>query len=184
VKETEEKDKLSVLDVAWDARDSHLAAKGGEATLLLMLALRTDPKKKYSCFPGYGQLKEDSGLNIKTLKAAAAALEKKNLVKRVVRPNHSNLWYINVKLLHETAEKNRAADKRAKNNYDDCPFEAPVLNVTSAPVPAPANTDTDKDDDGVEGFIPSSPRPCLASGSCSLPVFSNVRHPCGSKGLL
>lgn len=147
-----EKTHLTFLDLLKDSRDSHLVTKA-EAMLLLMLILRCDPEKSYSCYPGYELLTEDTGLNMKTLKAAAAGLESKTLVKRRVRPNHSNTWFINAKLLHETAEVNRAAKAAERTeDFDDCPFEPLVLKATSAP--ALANTDTEKDDDGVEKLQP------------------------------
>jgi hypothetical protein len=137
-----EKTHLTFLDLLKDARDSHLAAKA-ELMLLLMLIVRCTPEERYSCFPGYPQLVEDTGLNIKTLKAAAAGLEKKRLVERKVRPNHSNRWFINAKLLHETAVANRAAKKEREEGYSDCPFELPAVNA----VAAPAN---DEDNNGCE----------------------------------
>jgi hypothetical protein len=139
-----EKTHLTFLDLLKDARDSHLVAKA-QFMLLLMLIVRCDPEKDYSCYPGYELLAEDTGLNMKTLKAAAVGLEGKKLVKRRVRPNHSNVWYINAKLLHETAEAKRAAKAEERSErYDDCPFEPPVLKVTSAAAPVPANKDADK----------------------------------------
>ena len=80
----------------------------------MALALRCNPKKRYSCWPSYRQLALDTGLHEVTLKAAAADLEEANLVKRVTRRNRSNIFFLNIAKLEEQADAVRKAEAEAR----------------------------------------------------------------------
>jgi hypothetical protein len=96
-----------------DLRDARLhEMTAAEHLMLIHLAWRIN--KNYTCWPSIQQLVRDTGLNEYTLKRAGTALVNAKLVKRRIRKNRSNLWWINHKLLGERAEANREADRRAK----------------------------------------------------------------------
>lgn len=120
-----QKTHLSFLDIIKDARDSRLFRKA-EQSLYYHLALYVDSKKDYSCFPSYAALCEDTGLDAKTLQKAAASLQEKGLIHLHLRHNRSNLWFLNVAKVQETAELSR-------EQRDDAPltspFAPPVLPV-------------------------------------------------------
>jgi DNA-binding MarR family transcriptional regulator len=119
------KTTLSYIDILKDDRDSQLV-RNSELVLLMMLSLRVNPTKQYSCFPSYQLLSRDTGLDMTTLKRAARSLEGKNLIRRKVRPNHSNLWYLNVGMIQQAAEENRASAKTEEDETGS-PFDPPVI---------------------------------------------------------
>jgi hypothetical protein len=128
---TEAKQSMNTWEILNDARDSRLT-KGAQQSLLYHLIMRSDPKKQYSCFPAYELLCLDTGLDMTTLKRAARELERKELVIRQVRPNRSNVWYINVAKLQEVAAADRASRKEAKLEAGvQSPFAAPVIVSTA-----------------------------------------------------
>jgi DNA-binding MarR family transcriptional regulator len=105
------------------------STRGAQRELLYALILRCRKEAKYAAFPGYKLLAEDTGLHPITLKRAAAALIKAGIIKRHVRPNRSNMWFINVSLLQEQAaarEAEREERKRASQVDDEsAPFPEP-----------------------------------------------------------
>jgi hypothetical protein len=117
-----------------DARST----KGAQRELLYALALRCSPDKEYSCWPSYEKLAQDTCLSKPCLKRAAASLEAAKLIKRVVRQNHSNLFYLNVALIQEQAEHQRDADKAAR--------EAAQFDPTSEHLRCQASSDKSPDD--------------------------------------
>lgn len=121
------KDTLTTLDILRDARDSGLFRKAGQA-LYYHLALRANQRTDYSTFVGYETLCSDTGLNAKTIQEAAVQLEAAGLISRKVRPNHSNVWYLNVWKVHKVAETRREAPVN--------PF-APDTSTADAPDKAP-----------------------------------------------
>lgn len=95
------------------ARDAQ-STKGAEREVLYALILRCSSQKKYSCFPSYQQLAEDTGLNIKTVKRAAKKLEDAGIIKRLVRRNRSNIFQVQVGVLQKQAFERLAAKKAEK----------------------------------------------------------------------
>ena len=61
-----------------------------------------------------------------TLKRAAKKLEDGGLIKRVIRANRSNRFFLNVKLLQEQAVRVRANERQDQVVPDECPFDAPA----------------------------------------------------------
>ncbi len=137
----EKKLHLMFFEIMNDARDAQLT-KGAQQSLLYHLILRCDPKKDYSCFPSFELLCADTGLDMTTVKRAARELEKKGLISRVVRPNRSNLWYVNVKQLQEAADFKRVARADDKAVKHGCPFEPPTIRTQSNAVPPSQSTVT------------------------------------------
>lgn len=110
-----ESDLPTILKLLTMARDLE-GPKGAARLLLLMLILRAAREHNYSCFPSYGLLASDCNCNMKTLKLAAAELEKLGLIKRVIRRNRSNKFFINVELIMSLSAAHRAeraAEKEA-----------------------------------------------------------------------
>ena len=121
----------SLLLLLWLIRDAR-STKGAARHLLMALALRCNPKQRYSCWPSYSMLAQDTQLDEVTLKRAAAKLEDAKLIHRVVRKNRSNRWYINVALLQQQANAVMAA-KKAEDDAEECIFDAPETgNKTEA----------------------------------------------------
>ena len=146
-----EKVHLMFFEIMNDARDAQLT-KGAQQSLLYHLILRCDPKKDYSCFPSFELLCADTGLDMTTVKRAARELTKKGLISRVVRPNRSNLWYVNVKLLQEAAGSKRSARADDKAAKQSCPFEPPVIRKQPDAFPA-LETSTDTGTAGTPGLL-------------------------------
>jgi DNA-binding MarR family transcriptional regulator len=118
-----------VLRYIRDARSTQKA----ERALLLALGMRCQPAKKFIAWPSYRQLALDTCLDEVTLKRAAKKLEDANLIKRTIRPNRSNCFYINVPLLQQQAAAVKAAEDAAKGTSGDegSPFGDPVLTDSS-----------------------------------------------------
>ena len=122
----DERKTMSVFQVMRLVRDAR-STKGAQRQLLMALALRCNPKKKFICWPSYRVLAEDTLLDPMTLKRAAKKLEDGKLIKRSVRSNHSNVWWVNVALLEEQAAEVKAAANGANEpSEDDCPFQEPA----------------------------------------------------------
>ncbi|MDE1156360.1 MAG: helix-turn-helix domain-containing protein [Acidobacteriaceae bacterium] len=111
--------KLTTLDILRDARNSGLFRKAAQS-LYYHLALRADQSKQYSTYVGYPTLCADTGLDAKTLQKAAAELEDQGLIRRVVRPNHSNIWFLNVTAVRDAVE-------RIRENDVESPFRQPDI---------------------------------------------------------
>jgi hypothetical protein len=82
-----------------------------------------------------------------TLKKAAKKLEEAGLIKRVSRPNRSNLCFINVALLQVQAESVKAIEeetRKAEQAGEISPFAVPMLDDASDSGP-----DDDSSDDEV-----------------------------------
>ncbi|MDR3725963.1 MAG: hypothetical protein P4K86_02865 [Terracidiphilus sp.] len=128
---------FSVLRLVRDARSTTNAPR----ELLYALALRCQPAKNFISWPSYCQLAKDTQLNEITLKRAAKTLEDAKLIRRVVRANRSNCFFINVALLQEQAAEVKATDEAEKlaSASDESPFDEPVQPE------APSN-DRDVDD--------------------------------------
>ena len=130
---------FAVLRLIRDARST----KNADRALLMALGLRCRPAEGFECWPSYRQLAQDTQLDEVTLKRAAKRLEDAKLIKRAIRQNRSNTFYLNIPLLQEQAVAVKAAEeaaKKADHHDDDSPFAQPVT-VT-------ANDDDDEDDDG------------------------------------
>lgn len=112
---------FSIVQVLWAIRDSK-STKGAARQLLVALALRCSPKQNYCCWPSYRQLAEDCQLDPATLKRAAASLENAGLVKRIVRKNRSNRFFIIVSKLQEQAKAQKEAKEAAKQEATDEEF--------------------------------------------------------------
>ena len=102
------------------------STKGAQRELLYALGLRCNPAKKFLCFPSYAQLAEDTQLDPATLKKAAKVLEDNRLIKRVIRKNRSNVFFINVPLLQEQAAIAKASKLAALEEMDS-PFDDPQV---------------------------------------------------------
>jgi DNA-binding MarR family transcriptional regulator len=147
-----EKKELSNFEVMRTIRDSH-AVRNAPRQLLDALGLRCRPREGFKAWPSYRQLGLDTGLDPMTLKRAAKKLEEAKLIKRVVRPNRSTLFFLNISLLQELAEESRKADderKRAEEAKTSAAFE------TESPFPEPdidenSCSDDDDDDENVGG---------------------------------
>ena len=135
----EQKKTISVFQVLRLVRDAR-STKGAERQLLMALVLRCNPKENFKCWPSYALLAKDVQLDPMTLKRAAKKLEDREIIKRVIRPNHSNLFFINVALLQE-----QAAAANAPVVEEACPFADPVPNNSVNPVEA-EDAETDGDD--------------------------------------
>lgn len=101
---------LSLFSLILIVRDAR-STRASDRSLLFALALRCNPAKQYVCWPTYRVLAEDTGLDEITLRRAAKRLEDAKLIKRVCRDKRSNLFFLNVPLLAQQAEANRAAGK-------------------------------------------------------------------------
>ena len=115
-----------VLRFVRDARST----RNAERELLAALVMRCNPAKKYMAWPSYRQLALDTQLDEATLKRAAKRLEEKGLIKRIVRANRSNVFYVNVSLLQQQAAEVKAAEEEAKEaafDPDVSPFEDPSI---------------------------------------------------------
>ena len=109
---------LSLFRLQLLVRDAR-STKGARRALLNALTLRCRPDQRYSCFPSYATLAKDTMLDPATLKRAAMALEKAGLIKRKVRRNQSNVFFINVALLMKQAAEIKAADEAAQKALQD-----------------------------------------------------------------
>jgi hypothetical protein len=92
---------LTIMGAVRDAQTT----RGAQRELLMALCLRANPKRKYSCFPSYATLAEDTQLHVVTLKRAAGELESAGLIKRFTRVNKSNVFLLNIALILEQARK-------------------------------------------------------------------------------
>lgn len=105
---------MSIVKLIRTIRDAGSTEKA-ERMLLLHLALRCQPDEQYKASPTYAVLAQDTLLDDMTLRRAAAALEKKKLIRRVRRTSRSNEFFINVVLLKRQAEERQA---KLEPNWD------------------------------------------------------------------
>jgi DNA-binding MarR family transcriptional regulator len=133
---------IAVLLFIRDARST----KGAQRELLYALALRSNPSKGYICWPSYAQLAIDTGLTPITLKRAANALEVAGYIKRIVRPNRSNRFFLNMEKIQTEALANRAADSEARAAKQAADAETSPFNLPSV-VDEPDTDDATGDDD-------------------------------------
>ena len=116
---------FKLLRLVRDARST----RNADRALLFALAMRCQPAKKFLSWPSYRQLALDTQLDEVTLKRAAKRLEDAGLLKRVVRANRSNCFFLNVELLQQQAAAIKEAEDAAKNNDDlESPFAQPVID--------------------------------------------------------
>lgn len=118
---------FKVLRLIRDARST----KHADRALLNALALRCNPHKRFVCWPSYRQLALDTLLDGVTLQRAARRLEDAGLIKRTVRANRSNLFFLNIPKLVEQAEAEKKAETQDTDPYQS-PFEQPVLDAADA----------------------------------------------------
>jgi hypothetical protein len=121
---------MSLISVLLLIRDDR-KTKGAQRELLYALALRCQPDKAFICWPSYQQLALDTQLNEVTLKRAAHALEEAGYIHRVIRPNHSNKFFLNMAKIQAEAMVNRAADQEAR-------AARKAVEVEEAPFPPPS----------------------------------------------
>jgi DNA-binding MarR family transcriptional regulator len=132
---------FAVLRLIRDARST----RNADRALLMALGLRCQPAKKFLCWPSYRQLALDTQLDEVTLKRAAKRLEDAGLIKRVVRQNRSNAFFLNISLLQDQAAAVKAADEEAKKAaFEDegSPFAQPM-----------SFTDDEDNDDNHSGWL-------------------------------
>jgi DNA-binding MarR family transcriptional regulator len=140
-----EKKELSNFEVMRIIRDSR-AVRNAPRQLLDALGLRCRPREGFKAWPSYRQLGIDTGLDPMTLKRAAKKLEEAQLIKRVVRPNRSTLFFLNISLLQKLAEESRKADDERKRAEEAKKLAA--INIES-PFPEPViDNNCPSDDDG------------------------------------
>lgn len=118
------KKPIPMISVMCAIRDSQ-STRGAERELLYAICLRAKAEENYSCWPGYAHLAVDTGLHPVTLKRAAQELERKKLIRRVIRRNKSNKWFLNVTLMFEQAntklDEIAAAETEEFNGFDVVP---------------------------------------------------------------
>lgn len=132
--------KYGTTQMLIDVRDAQLPLKQAPRLLLIMLISRIDIRRGYFAFPSLAQLEADTGCEAKTIQRAARALEEQNLIRREVRPNHSTMYHVNVKLLREMAQARRAEARRDREQPIISPFGLPVDLVQ---MPARATDEAD-----------------------------------------
>lgn len=106
------------------------STKNAKRELLHAIAMRCRPDKNFIAWPSYRLLAEDTLLDESTLKRAARALEDENLIKRVIRPNRSNCFFVNAALLQEQADKRKVELKKNADREEESPFAAPVVETS------------------------------------------------------
>jgi hypothetical protein len=77
---------------------------------LLSLILRCDPTTHYSCELSIESLARDSHCSPNSARRAIKHLEACKLIARQLRPGLPCKWFVNARLLQETAEANRAKE--------------------------------------------------------------------------
>ena len=105
--------KSTTLNLLLAVRDG-ASTKGAPRALLNALILRSRATAGFTCFPSYRKLAEDTNLDESTLKRAAKWLEDARLIRRHVRPMHSNRFTIRVGVIMDLAETKRAERNAAK----------------------------------------------------------------------
>src|SRR5580698_5020947 len=124
-------DTMSNFELLRLIRDAR-STRNADRELLFALGLRADPKKKFSCFPSYRQLALDTQLDEVTLKRAARRLEQAELIKRSIRANRSNLFFLNVPKLQEQKAKAEKEGAKAAAFDEVSPFGEPSIDDAGA----------------------------------------------------
>ncbi len=118
-----EKEKIiwnhDILKLIRDARST----KHSDRIVLSALAIRVNPRKRHSCWPGQPLLVIDTQLDLKTVRAALDRLEANGLIARKKRFDDTDVYWINVALLQRQA----AANKAMKDELPECPFDEPTM---------------------------------------------------------
>jgi DNA-binding MarR family transcriptional regulator len=99
------------LPLMWAIRDGR-GTKNGERLILLLLALRVDPKS--FCFPGVPQIADDAQLSESSVTRMINGLVSKHLVHRIRRGGRRNLYRLNDAVIFQQAREantNRAEAK-------------------------------------------------------------------------
>ena len=104
----------AILRAIRDARTT----RGSERELLYALVLRINPSKGMHCWPSYSLLGRDTQLDVTTLKRAAKSLEQKGFIKRRIRKNRSNIFFVNVEpFLREAAQNKLRPDETIESPF-------------------------------------------------------------------
>lgn len=93
-------------------------AEGAQRIVLDALALRANPAKGWTCWPSYRLLANDTLLNEETVRRAAKALEEKNLIRRKLRMNTTNIFTVRFKTIVRLAEE-KARIKREQEEEEE-----------------------------------------------------------------
>ena len=134
-------DTVTVFGLLRHIRDAASTQKA-ERAVLNALALRCNPAKKFICWPSFATLAEDTLLDIVTVKRTIKKLVDAKLISRTVRPNRSNIYFLNFPLLvQQVADKQAAAKKELEDSV-----KSPFGDVETGPT----DHDTDVLDDGAE----------------------------------
>lgn len=120
---SDSKKKMPIFELMRVIRDSR-AVKNGPRLVLDALALRCRTEQEFRAWPSYRQLVLDTGLNMTTLKRIAKQLEERNLIRRKVKANKANTFFINVPLLQEMAQAARDEDQAEKTKRKFSAYEA------------------------------------------------------------
>jgi hypothetical protein len=109
---------------SWDlleiVRDANVV-KGAERHVLFALCMRANTKKNFTCFPSYAQIVEDSSVGLSQVKVAVRELAKAGWIRRQIRPNTSNLFFIDVPALKAAAEERRLTLRKGQLEETDDP---------------------------------------------------------------
>ena len=144
---------LGVLLLIRNARST----RNSQRELLYALALRCNPDRQFLCFPSYGLLAKDTGLDVATLKRAAKALEQAGIIRKVVRPNRSCVFFLNIKLLMEQAAAAKAAEDEAKQSSLTA-FTSPFGDVNATQDEENAADSEEAYDDQDNNWMPQEAR--------------------------
>jgi len=110
----EEKSAMRIL-VLLRLIDEIESLRSSERTLLQCLVLHTDRKMNIACDPSYADLQRWTKLCDETLRLAAAKLEAKGFIRRVIRPHRTNLFYVQVERIFAEVAKTRKVETGAEN---------------------------------------------------------------------
>jgi DNA-binding MarR family transcriptional regulator len=136
--------KPSILNLLLAIRDAG-STKGAQRALLNALALRANPNNDFVCWPSYRVLSMDTCLDGGTLKRAAKRLEDAGLIRRVVRQQQSNRFYVSFDVLAAQAEGQREARQLAKRGPRDERGRIAEPQNNSVNIDSPVDFDDDND---------------------------------------
>jgi len=108
---------MQVLTALGHIRDAG-STKGADRLVLIALLSRCANDGLFKCFPSYALLAYDAQVNIQTAKRSVRNLVQAGIVRRKVRRNQSNFFFINVSLLKEQAETALAETRRRREQED------------------------------------------------------------------
>lgn len=133
-------DKPSSFTLLLAVRDSQ-STRGSARALLQALVYRAD--RSYICWPSYRQLAEDTMLDEATLKRAAKTLEDAGLIRRIIRRQRSNKFFVRYDRIVEQAEAKREARKVAKAEALRIALDEDDIDITTDPDDETDESDTD-----------------------------------------